>query len=75
MFIVQTTMNYKTPPPSTAADFQVPNMFFLVIYDYLHRNFSNTAGFSPVPRAAEWVGSYMYRSLYVLNIVKVTCIF
>ena len=27
-------------PPNTAGDFQVPNMFFLVLYDYLYRPFA-----------------------------------
>ena len=39
-------------PPNTAADFQVPNMFFLVKYDSLYHRCSNTTVFSPVPRAA-----------------------
>ena len=29
----------RLPTPYTAADFQVPNMFFLVIYDSLYRRF------------------------------------
>ena len=69
--------NYSPPPqyrPSvdhlpinTAADFQVPNTFFLVIYDSLYRRFSNTSVFSPVPRAG-----YGHRHILKFGVLKLS---
>ena len=53
------------PPPNTAADFQVPNMFFLVIYDSIYRRF-------PIPPFFRQSRDGRYWGSTVLHLIEIS---